>query len=256
MSSVVFSTEEIIVSILYLIHFFFALIWGLTIFKKARQTESKILYEFGAVIIFMGSGYHAVAINFINWLITRQTISTELHSTIFIVGIPITLLAWMDIYLKTVHYKKSHMNRIILRILTILSVVILGLMFYFIYLAPESQQVMFIGYRVDNITMSWVGIVLIYQNFVLFTLLFAAIHFSIISIKRSDLEETKWKGIFIIIAVILLIISSMGLLILKFTWPDFITLLVFRILMVVSTFFFYIGFSMPEFIKKLLKITN
>ncbi|MFX0069853.1 MAG: hypothetical protein ACFFAO_02075 [Candidatus Hermodarchaeota archaeon] len=256
MSSVIFSNEEIIISILYLINFSFALFWGLTIFKKAYKTKSKMLYEFGAVIIFMGITYHTVAINFINWLILGQIISTELIVTICIVGLPIVLLSWMDIYLTTVHYKKPLMNKTIFIILSIISSLLIVIILYLTYLAPESQEILYIGARIDNVNFSSVGIFLWYQLFVLFISLLVAVHFSLISIKRSELEETKWKGVMIIIAVIFLIIGSMGVIILKLIWPEFMILLIFRILMVISTFFFYLGFSMPEFLKKFLKITN
>ena len=94
------------------------------------------------------------------------------------------------------------------------------------------------------------GFVFIYLGLMIATAVLTGIHFSIMSLK-SDTIEVKWKGGFLLSAFILFGIGAIsdGLLNLSLLF-----LLIFRVILLVSASLFYIGFIMPKWMKKIIKI--
>ena len=69
--------------------------------------------------------------------------------------------------------------------------------------------------------------------------------------KREEISEIRWKGRFLFIAFILFGISAIFDAIIEM---ETTLLVIIRILLDFSSFFFYLGFILPSWCKKILSI--
>ena len=131
--------------------------------------------------------------------------------------------------------------------LTILSVCILILSI--VNVAP-SKLVFEDNLKRNPIDIEYRGFVFIYLGLMIATAVLTGIHFSIISLK-SDTIQVKWKGRFLLCAFLLFATGAIadGLLYLSLLF-----LFIFRVILLISATLFYIGFIMPKWMKKIIKI--
>ena len=73
----------------------------------------------------------------------------------------------------------------------------------------------------------------------------SSVHFSIKSMKLED-PELKWKGRFIFIAIICFAVGA------GVDSTSETTIVAIRILLIVAGFFFYLGFILPKWAKKII----
>ena len=75
--------------------------------------------------------------------------------------------------------------------------------------------------------------------------------FSIVSLRVKDSPIVRWKGRFLIISFNLFAIGAIGD---GFITLTPVTLIIFRILMMISSTTYYIGFILPKWMRKLLSL--
>ncbi len=124
-------------------------------------------------------------------------------------------------------------------------------LFYFLFFASGAPVDVLIGVKESAIDIDYRGLAL---GFLAFSLLVSTItgnDFAIASLKEKNNPEIQWKGRFLIISFNLFAIGGIGDGFLPLT-PA--TLIIFRTLMMLSSIFYYVGFILPKWMKKLLSL--
>jgi hypothetical protein len=76
-------------------------------------------------------------------------------------------------------------------------------------------------------------------------------HFSIVSMRIEKNPLVHWKGRFLLVSFILFAVGAVGDALIELT-P--FTLILIKVVLILSSFFYYIGFMMPKWMIKILSI--
>ncbi|MHA1291878.1 MAG: hypothetical protein ACTSQJ_04320 [Promethearchaeota archaeon] len=225
---------------------------GIVLFK-AIKTKQKIIFLFFLCIIFTLSPWYPSGGGYLYWLITGDPLPYIAYILIGTVFIPIAIIAWLDIYMTTINPEKKN---IILITFGIYSVIFEIYVFYFLFFAPGAPVDTMLGVfdNPGNITdIDYKGFVLIYLSTCIIISVATGIHFAISSIKIKENLELIWKGRFLFIAFMLFGVAAIFDAIVEMeVW----LLLIIRFVLMATTFFFYIGFILPKWIKNILNIPS
>ncbi len=224
-----------------------AWLYGGIVLYKYIKTKQKVLLYFFLAIIFTMSPWYPSGLGYIYWLITREAIVYPAYVLIGTIGVPIALLSWLQIYMPVLHQKWKNL---VAWIVICFSIALYIYLFYFLFFAPGAPVDGLIGIKDSAIDISYKGLVL---GFLAFSLLVSTVtgnDFAIASLKETD-PILKWKGRFLLLSFNLFAIGGIGDGFLPLT-P--ITLILFRTLMMLASTFYYLGFILPGWTKKILKL--
>ncbi|MFX1393137.1 MAG: hypothetical protein ACFFAH_06125 [Promethearchaeota archaeon] len=224
-----------------------ALLLGGIVLYKGIETKQKILFYFFITVITTISPWYSAGFGYIYLLITHNSLDYQFYVLLGTIFIPIAINSWLAIYMTIIYPNKK---RFVLILYSILSIIFYIYLFYFLFFAPGAPVENFIGVKVTPIDIQYTGFIFIYLAFIIITVIITGLHFSIISIKTQKVE-IKWKGRFLLFAFIFFGVGAIadGLLQLSIIY-----LIIFRLILLASAVFFYIGFIMPKWIKKIFNI--
>jgi hypothetical protein len=195
----------------------------------------------GFTWILIVSPYWSDAIQFITILTMGQQISTGLYFFIanaFIAPIHVT---W--IYAITKFIFKKHKKTILT--VFIIEALAYEIMFLFVYFINPN----YIGEQKSVFVVEWAIWIQVYLLISIALFLITGFAFTRQSF-RSDNRELKFKGIFLLIAFIMFaagaVIDVIGA-----ESPSEITIFLARTFLIISAICFYVGFTLPRFIKNL-----
>ncbi len=220
---------------------------GIVLYKFIQSKEKLLLYLFLAIVFTMSPWYPS-GFGYIYWLITRQELVYPAYVLIGTIGAPIALISWIQIYMPTLHKK---WKGVVTWISICLSVIFYIYLIYFLFIPSGAPIDELIGIKDSAIDISYKGFVL---GFLAFLLLFSTVtgnDFAIASLKEKDNPILKWKGRFLLLSFNLFAIGGIGD---GFLPLSPATLIIFRTLMMLASTFYYLGFILPGWVKKLLKI--
>jgi len=241
-----YSQETQVSGLLTLIIVLFSFFFGALILRKAIATKEKILYFCFFMIVFSISPWYSIALGYLLWFLTKEELIYELHIILNLLFVPIGYIAWLNIYLTAINPKKKKSVIIINGIYSILMELY---MFYFLYFATNAPVKSLLG-SVYELQPTYAGFLIIYSLTILVVILITGIHFSIFSIKKAYNEEIRWKGRFLFVAFILYFLEvSLDVIILN---KLVFFIIILRILLLIAIFLFYLGFILPNWIKKVL----
>lgn len=227
---------------------------GAIVLIKAIKTKQTIIYMFFLCIIFTLSPWYPSGGGYLYWVITNGgTFSYELYIIIGTVGIPIAIMAWLYVYMGTINPEKRKM---VLIIFLILSIIYEFYIFYNLYLAPGAPVHSALGVFHDysNPTdIEYRSILLIYLAGFISIAVITGIHFSLTSMKIKESKDLVWKGRFLLIGFILFGIAAIFDAIIPM---DVWLLVIIRLTLMATTTFFYLGFILPKWTKKMLNIKD
>jgi len=223
-------------------------LYGGIVLYKYIKTKEKILFYFFLAIIFTMSPWYPSGLGYVFWLITRGEIIYPVYVLMGTIGVPIALISWFQIYMPALHPKKKNLITIITICISIGFYVYL---FYFLFIASGAPVDTLIGIKDSAIDISYKGFVLGFLGFSLVVSTVTGNDFAVASLKEKDNPVIKWKGRFLILSFNLFAIGGIGDGFLPLT-P--FTLVIFRTFMMLSSTFYYIGFIMPGWMKRLLKL--
>jgi hypothetical protein len=126
-------------------------------------------------------------------------------------------------------------------------------LFYFLFFAPGAPITPLLGIIKDPtnpMNIDFKGFILIFLGLSILTACITGFHFAIKSMKEED-PEIMWKGRFLLIAFLLFGVSAIFDAIIEMG-P--VVLVLMRILLIIANIFFYLGFILPRWSKKLLSI--
>ena len=224
-----------------------AFLLGTIVLYKAIKLKQKMLFYFFLTVFFTISPWYSSGFGYIYLLITKSHLDYRFYVLLGTIFIPIAIHGWLTIYMTVLFPKKKNSVLISYAIISIFFYIYL---FLFLYIIPGAPKMNMIGNKRNPIDIEYRGFVFIYLGLMITTAVLTGIHFSIISLKSESIE-VKWKGGFLLFAFIFFGIGAItdGLFELSITY-----LFIFRVILLVSATLFYIGFIMPKWMKKILKI--
>ena len=224
---------------------------GLIVLIKYFKTRQFLIFNFFLCIIFTSSPWYPSGLGYLYWIITGEVLLYQAYVLIGTVGIPIAIIAWLNVYMSTLNPKKK---KLVLILYGILSIFFELYLFYFLFIAPGAPVDSLLGVILDPtnpMNINYKGFVLVFLGLSILTACITGIHFAATSMKSEEIPEIRWKGRFLLIAFILFGISAISDAIIEMT-PFLLVLM--RSFLVIANFFFYLGFILPKWSKKLLKI--
>ena len=222
--------------------------YGFIVLFKAIKQKNKVLIYFFIAIIFTMAPWYPSGLGYIYWLITHEEIAYPVYVVLGTIGTPIALLAWLQIYMPALHKNQKGIATWIIIGLTIVFYIYT---FIFLFIAPGAPIQGMIGFKRSAIDIDYKGFVLVFLAFSLLVSTITGNDFSIASLKIKDNPVTKWKGRFLLLSFNFFAIGAIGDGFLPLT-PA--TLIIFRLFMMLSSTFYYLGFMLPKWLRKLLKL--
>ena len=224
---------------------------GAIVLVKAIKTKQKIIFFFFLCIIFTLSPWYPSGGGYIYWLLSGSPLPYEWYIIIGLAGIPIAILAWLDVYMTTINPEKKNL---VLTIFLIFSLVFEFWIFFNLYLATGApiRSVLGVFNNPDNLMdIDYKSFTLIYLASCIGIAVATGIHFALKSIKLKRNDELIWKGKFLFVAFILFGVAA--------TFDAMIDLgvvllVIIRLVLMATTFFFYLGFILPKWAKRALNI--
>jgi len=243
------SDVSILSGLLGLINISIAFFYGGIVLYKGLQTKEKRLYYFFLTVIFTISPWFSSAFGYLYWLFTGDLLEYEVYILVGMLGVPIALISWFQIYFGALHAEKKKMATYII---TIISIFYYFYLFYFLFFAAGAPVKDLIGIIEAPNDITYKGFVLVYLFLSILITLITGLDFSRASLKARGDRSLVWRGRFLIISFILFPIGAIGDGLVEL---NEINLIIFRSILVASSTFFYIGFIMPKWMKKLLSLT-
>lgn len=214
---------------------------GLKIVWKVHKLEIHELSTLGLGYILFSSAWWGVAAQFIAYGFFNIRLTAFSYLFISSIFPPIGFLCWIYSYCQLINFNLKRSLFVIILIFTIIWEV-------FLFTAFFTDNIVLIG-SLDGLFDSTMNIPQIFfATFVLIIMLFTGLYISIKSI-RSEKQEIKWKGRFLFLSFILIIFGS----VLESIIPmDPLTLIIIRMMLIIGSCLAYIGWFLPEIIKKKL----
>ncbi|TFF95909.1 MAG: hypothetical protein EU547_06990 [Promethearchaeota archaeon] len=224
---------------------------GSIVLYRAIKTKDRLVFSFFLAVIFTLSPWYPSGFGYLIWLITQGGfLDQSFYILIGTVAIPIAIIAWLDIYMATIRPDK---RILVLLIYSGLSIVFEIYLFYFLFFAPNApifELLGIISMGINPLDIDYKGFLLIFQAIVVISACATGIHFSYTSIKIEE-KPVVWKGRFLFLAFTFFGIAAISDAMIDLG-PIFI--IVVRIILILANFFFYTGFLLPKWIRKLLNL--
>jgi len=80
---------------------------GFIVLIKYFKTKQVLIFNFFLCIIFTASPWYPSGLGYLYWIITGEFLTYQIYVLIGTVGIPIAILAWLNVYLSTINPKKK-----------------------------------------------------------------------------------------------------------------------------------------------------
>jgi len=226
---------------------------GFIVLIKYFKTKQVLIFNFFLCIIFTASPWYPSGLGYLYWIITGEFLTYQIYVLIGTVGIPIAILAWLNVYFSTINPKKK---KLVLILYGIFSIFFELYLFYFLLLAPGAPVNSLLGIIIDPanpMDIDYKGFVLIFLGLSILTACITGFHFAAKSMKKEEPSEIRLKGKFLLVAFLFFGISAIFDALIEM---DSLLLIIIRIILALAMFFFYLGFILPKWIKKLLSIED
>ncbi|MHA1671201.1 MAG: hypothetical protein ACTSV5_11595 [Promethearchaeota archaeon] len=231
---------EMFSGILSLTFVVISLIVALMIISKYIKVKSRVFLFVGLTWIGLTSPWLPSSIAFITYLTTGSGLVDAVYFAIGNVASPFILIIWISAFLEL---KERSNKKFIL-----LAYVIVGILYEIYLVSFLIVDPSVIGALTSVLDVTYRGLVLIWALFLILNLIVTGIILGRESLK-SDNAEIKWKGKFLLAAFISMSVGA----IMDAALPlNLITLIIARLILISSAFEFYLGFILPNFMKKLL----
>ncbi len=221
--------------------------YGILVLIKAIQLKYKTLFYFFFAIMFTMSPWYPSGLGYVYWLLTNEVIIYPVYVLLGTLGAPLALFAWFQIYIPALHPK---LKKPLLIGFGLLSLIFYIYIFIFLFSVPGAPIDELIGIKENAIDIEYKAFALVYLAILLLVSTITGNDFSIQSMKNED-KTIRWKGRFLILSFNLFAIGAIGD---GFLPLNPVNLIIFRIIMVLASTFYYIGFIMPKWMKKILKL--
>ncbi|TFG25875.1 MAG: hypothetical protein EU533_00460 [Promethearchaeota archaeon] len=212
---------------------------GIRLILKYFKFKQRELLLVGICWIFIVCPWYPAGISFVMYIFTNQNLTEIPYFTIGNVFIPVALLLWIIVLTEFLEIERKK--------LLIYLFVVYGVFFEIMFFVLLSIDPSLIGYLKGITDVQYNLFVIGYSLSALVTMLITGILFTRQSLKSSD-EIIRLKGKLLLTAFLLFIVGA-GL---DTSVPlNLVTLSIYRTLEVLSAIFFYGGFYLPSWMKKI-----
>jgi hypothetical protein len=229
----VLNTEIIVNGVFSILVIIVFLIVGLKILLKYREYQQKIFFLTGFAWIGISEPWWPSAVGFLLVLFTGMSLSIELYIILNNGFLPIFLFFWLIAIGKMTEIRRKN---ILLALYVIVAIILESIMLY--YLFTDSSKVGVILSPVD-VDFGPIAIMHIIFNLIVFMITGFLFAFKTLKLKEP---ENKLRGKFLLIAFTLFLIGAI--------LETIVTMPPNRIIVLLCAITFYIGFMMPEGLKK------
>ena len=226
-------TSIVINGLFSLLFLIFSVIIGLKIALKYREYKQRTFILVGMTWITMSKPWWGSSISFLVYLINGVGISIVLYILINFSFISLVIILWLVALNDLTKIRKF---KIIISAFIIYAIIFETLILYYLF-----TDISILGVLTDPVNIDLGLFLIVYLLIDLVIFIISGFHFAFKSLK-SDKPEIVLKGKFLVLAFLIYLIGAALETILSF--PPL------RLILIVSAIMFYIGFMMPEAIKK------
>lgn len=234
------NTLDIINGTFSFIFVIISLFVGIVIFSKYFKFKEKIYLLVGATWIFISEPWWPSSLSFLVALSNGVGISEQIYFLIGNLLVPLAIALWLVAFTEFLYTEK---RKLILLIFGIYGLIFEVLFLIFLFLDPSL-----IGELNTPVDVNYKSFILVFLLSFILIVVISGFLFANLSLKSKD-PEVKLKGKFLIIAYATFLCGT----ILDSAIPlNEITIIITRLLLISSAFFWYGGFLLPKWMKKRL----
>jgi len=226
-------TGIVINGLFSLLFVIFSLIIGLKIALKYREHKQRTLILVGITWIVMSKPWWGSSISFLVYLYNGVGISIFWYVLINFSFISLVIIVWL---VALNDLTKIGQFKVIMSAFIIYAVIFEVLILYFLI-----TDVSVLGVLVDPVNIDLGLFLIVYLLIDLVIFIISGFYFAFKSLQ-SDKPEIKLKGRFLLLAFLIYLIGA--------ALETVLSVPPFRLILVLSAIMFYIGFMMPEMVKK------
>jgi hypothetical protein len=226
-----------IFSLLFVVVAFIIGIKLISVYFKYQKIE---MITVGLTWIFLSSAWWGIVVLFLGYVLFDYRIGTIPYLIIGNIFVPVALVCWIYSFSSMTYPEHKKTIVLIYSVISIIYEIILLILLFIDYRLIGYFETEF--YLVSEIYPT------IYQIFAVVTAIITGIIFTKKALESED-EEIKWKGRFLLTAFITFTIAAFAEAIVLLT-P--LLLVIMRIILIFSTFAYYLGFFLPKFVSKRL----
>lgn len=226
-----------------MIFVFLSLFIGILILLKYIKYKERIFLIVSFVWILIGSPWWPSSLSFLIALNNNVGLPLESYFTLGNVFVPVAVALWLVAFTEFLYTEK--------RKLILLIFVIYGSIFEIIFFILLLIDPNLIGNLNPPVDVSFKSFIMVYLLSFLLIFVISGLLFARLSLKSED-PEVRFKGKMLVGAYIAFLIGSVLDSVLDSSVPISGFIIIFtRLILILSAFFWYAGFFLPRWIKKL-----
>lgn len=242
--------QQILIGIFNISFIIISLVISILFLRKYIKQKENDFLMIGIVWFLISTPWLHGALTFILMLFD-VLLMKAIRMIIFYMFIPIAITIWMNTFTNFLYWDKK---KLLVAVYCLISVICEVLFFIFLFIDIK-------GLVGDFDYANGIYFIATYKPFIRFSMLFflASGFITFMLFAKESLESTnpevKWKGIFLVIAfssyTVCAILDSFAF------FSQYIALIVLiRLLLILSSIEFYLGWFLPDFVVKLLRISS
>ncbi|MFX1313296.1 MAG: hypothetical protein ACFFHD_11880 [Promethearchaeota archaeon] len=235
---------DIINGIFSIIFIVISLLVGFRILSKYFKFNEKIYLFVGATWIFISEPWWPSGISFLLALTNEVGLPTQIYFLIGNIFTPFVIVLWLVAFTEFLYTEK---RKLILIIFTIYGIIYEILFFVFLFINPDI-----IGELNPPVDVNYKSFIMFFLISFLAIVVFTGVLFARLSLQ-SDNPEVNLKGKMLLVAYFAFTIGAL----LDLSIPQNALLIIFaRLILIISAFFWYGGFILPKWMRKIFLKKN
>jgi hypothetical protein len=217
-----------------------SLLIGFIILSRYFKYKERIYFLVGATWIFISEPWWPSSLSFIVALSNGIGINEMAYFLIGNLFVPLAIILWLLAFTEFLYIEK--------RKLILLTFAVIGVIFEILFFIFLFVNLDLIGTLTPPVDVRYNSFIMIFLIIFLCIVVITGFLFANLSLKSED-PEVKLKGKLLIIAYISFAVGAL----LDSSIPlDEVTIIITRLILITSAIFWYGGFILPKFMKKLL----
>lgn len=216
-----------------------SLLVGFTILSRYFKYKERVYFLVGSTWVLISSPWWPSSLSFLVALSNGVGITEEAYFLIGNILVPVAVALWLLAFTEFLYTEK---RKLILSIFAIIGLIFEVLFLIILFLNPD-----FIG-ELNIVDVNYKSFIMIFLIFFLLIIVVTGLLFANLSLKSED-PEVKLKGKLLVIAYITF---SVGALLDSSIPLNEALIIITRLILIVSAFFWYAGFLLPKWLKKYL----
>ncbi|MFW9828657.1 MAG: hypothetical protein ACFFEY_13780 [Candidatus Thorarchaeota archaeon] len=213
---------------------------GFIILTRYFRYKERVYFYVGATWVFISEPWWPSSISFLVALTNGVGIPPWAYFLIGNIFIPLAIVLWLFAFTEFLYSDK---RKLFLLIFAILGAIFEIMFFFFLFSNPGL-----IGELNGPVDVNYRSFIMIFLIIFLLIVVITGFLFANLSLKSKD-KEVKLKGIFLIVAYVTFAIGALLDATIPFSEP---TIIIVRLILILSAFCWYGGFLLPKWMKKFL----